>query len=110
MEDIYLLVGRRIREERKRAGLTLEEISEISDITPSFLAYVERGQKKASLDTIQKLANALRTPVSALFSTVLRPSNQKEYETATRIATMLKKKKPTERNLILKVVKLLSKK
>ncbi len=108
MENIYMLIGHRIREERKRAKLTLEDMSEVSDITPSFLAYIERGQKKASLDTIQKLANALRIPIGSLFSTVPKALNAKEHEMATRIAIMLKKRKSTERELILKVVKILS--
>ncbi|MFC1522155.1 helix-turn-helix domain-containing protein, partial [Elusimicrobiota bacterium] len=62
-KDIYKLVGIAVRDERKKAGLTIEKLAEIAGISPSFLCYVETAGKKASLRTVQKLAGALGVPV-----------------------------------------------
>ena len=50
-EDIYITIGRRIREERLNADLTQEQLGEKADIHYSFLGYIERGTKKASVRT-----------------------------------------------------------
>jgi len=45
-KNIYEVVGDRIREERKRAGLTIEQLAESTGISTSFLAYIETKKKK----------------------------------------------------------------
>ncbi|MFA5975727.1 MAG: helix-turn-helix transcriptional regulator [Elusimicrobiota bacterium] len=52
-------MSQRVKEERLRAGLTLERLAEASDISPSFLAYIEKGRKKPSLQTLWKISQAL---------------------------------------------------
>ena len=36
MADIYELIGRRVREERKRLGLSIEKLADLAAVTPSF--------------------------------------------------------------------------
>lgn len=64
--DIYQQLGQRIREIRLNLGYTQEAIAFRADINPSFLSYIERGSKKASLDTIARIAAALGVPVAQL--------------------------------------------
>lgn len=52
-------LGRRIRALRKRAGLTLEGLAELSDLHANYLGEVERGQKNASIETLSAIAEAL---------------------------------------------------
>lgn len=65
---IYGVVGKTIRARRLHQGLTLEGLSELSDIHPSYIGQIERGGKKFSLKTLGRLSKALDTPVGALFA------------------------------------------
>lgn len=66
MSDIYALIGRRLREERKARRLSIEKLAELAEITPSFLGLIERGERKLSVLTLDKLARALQTPAYEL--------------------------------------------
>ncbi len=75
MEEIYRLLGKRIREERKRLGITQESLATRAKISVNFLGHIERGTKKASLKTIERLAYALEVPAGRLFH-----QNSKSYQ------------------------------
>ena len=55
----YKAIGHRIREVRKKRGLTQEQASELCDITLSFYGNIERGDKKMSLETLAKISKGL---------------------------------------------------
>ena len=55
----YKELGARIRAERRRKDLTQEQLSEMADISESFLGHIERGGRTLSIETLAKLANAL---------------------------------------------------
>jgi transcriptional regulator with XRE-family HTH domain len=57
-KDFNLLVGLRIREIRETMKLSREKFSEKCDISESFLADVERGQKSLTAKTIYKICDA----------------------------------------------------
>ncbi len=66
MSDIYTLVGNRIREERTLRGLSIEKLAEKAEMASSFLGAIERGEKKLSVLTLDKLAHALNTQAGDL--------------------------------------------
>ena len=55
----YLRLGQRIRRQRKLMGLTQKEVAERAGISLPFYGHIERGTRKASLETTVDLANAL---------------------------------------------------
>ena len=55
-----------IREWRHHRGLTLEQVAERMDMTPSHLSMLERGQRGYTQDTLEAMAAALRTDVGSL--------------------------------------------
>jgi transcriptional regulator with XRE-family HTH domain len=55
------------REWRQTAGLTLEEVSDLTGITISVLSRVERGQRNLRPMTKVRVARRLGVPISALF-------------------------------------------
>lgn len=67
-ESIYRVLALRVREERRRAELTLEQLGERAGITGAFVAHIEAGRKRPTLNTIEKLAHALDTSVAALLA------------------------------------------
>ena len=104
-KDIHAILGDRIREERKRAGLTMEKLAELAGISTSFVAYIETKGKKASLATIEKLANALRIPVAELFKTVPAPKEDAVYNATKTFAQLVRDKSPGEIRTALEVAK-----
>lgn len=65
--DVYREVGEAIRAARKGLGLTLEQLGELSGLSPAYIGQVERDVKKASLQTLAALARALGMSVGAFF-------------------------------------------
>jgi len=57
------LVVRRFREAR---GLSQESLADFAGVSRSFLSEVERGTATPSLETMQKIADAFREPLSFL--------------------------------------------
>ncbi|MCM2676079.1 helix-turn-helix domain-containing protein [Alkalicoccobacillus plakortidis] len=59
--------GKRIRSLRKERGMTLNQLSDCSGVSKSYLSYVERGiQKNPSIDILSKLSKAMNLPVIEL--------------------------------------------
>jgi transcriptional regulator with XRE-family HTH domain len=60
-------VGSRIRELRTRRGLVIEDLSRKSGLSKPYISQVETGKASPSLQTVQKLAQALGVPLTYLF-------------------------------------------
>ena len=65
--DTKELIGSRIKELRKKKGLSQEELSEKADITPNYLSRIERGTENPTLDMFIRLADALEVEIWELF-------------------------------------------
>ncbi|MCH8529243.1 MAG: XRE family transcriptional regulator [Saccharospirillum sp.] len=64
-----LLSGGRIRDLRRRAGLTLQELSDKAGISVGFLSQVERDKATPSLGTLAQLASTLGVSIEFFIST-----------------------------------------
>lgn len=61
-------LGDTVRALRRRSGLTLRQVSERTDLSPSYISSVERSLASPSIASMQKLAGAFDTNVPALMS------------------------------------------
>jgi transcriptional regulator with XRE-family HTH domain len=61
-----LVRGQRIRTLREAKGYTLQELAVRAKVSLSYLSEIERGSKRPSLKTIDKLAQALDVPRSVM--------------------------------------------
>lgn len=104
-EDIYTVIGKRIREERQKANLTQEELGEKADIHYSFLGYIERGAKKASIRTINKISVALGVPVSKIFESIELKPKKTGYSMANKFDFFLKDRPRKEQEIIFNILK-----
>ena len=73
MGSLYEEVGARIAELRRTNGWTQEQLAEKVDRNASYLARIEAGKRKATLDTLALIAAALGVPVRALLPDVELP-------------------------------------
>lgn len=77
MKDIKRLVGERIRDFRKEKGLSQEELGEKAGFHFTHIGVVERGEKNASLDTLNKIAEALDVEIVELFPKSEKPDQRR---------------------------------
>ena len=67
MSEIAKFVGQRIRNYRTQQKLSQEKLAELSGCHPTYIGQLERGEKNATLESIEKIASALNLPLSKLF-------------------------------------------
>lgn len=110
MEKIYRLVGIRIKAERKRLGLSQEELSQKARISANFLGHIERGTKRTSLKTVENIARALEIPISALFSMVREYKTTEEDKSLKHLFYLIKDGSSNDKKNMVKIAKMMRKK
>lgn len=66
-EDVAILLGRRIKELRKKTGMSQEKFALRIDMDRTYFASVESGKRNISVRNIKKIADGLEVSVSELF-------------------------------------------
>lgn len=81
MSDIAKIIGQRIRNYRTQKGLSQEKLAELAGCHPTYIGQLERGEKNATLESVEKIASAMDISLSELFdklgraaATTLRPN------------------------------------
>jgi transcriptional regulator with XRE-family HTH domain len=59
-------VAMRVKEWRKRRGMTQEELASKTGISRSYLAHLETARQDPKLSTLEKIAKALRIDIAKL--------------------------------------------
>lgn len=67
MSELSKLIGQRIRNYRTQQKLSQEKLAELSGCHPTYVGQVERGEKNATLESIEKITSALNISLSQLF-------------------------------------------
>lgn len=62
----YKEIGKRIQTKRKEIKITQEKLSEIIDVSPSYISEIERGSSICSLATLTNIADTLNTSLDYL--------------------------------------------
>ena len=63
---IYRALGESVRAARKKARLSQEQLAEKADLTRNYIGDIERAEKKVSLETLARVAKALKCRVRDL--------------------------------------------
>jgi len=64
------VVGKRLREKRSAAELTLKQLANRTGLSVSLISQIELGKSAASMSTLHKLATALQVRMTYFFETV----------------------------------------
>jgi len=111
-DKISYLVGSRIHDYRVQRKMSQEELALASEIHPAYLGRLERGEKCPSIDTLYKVSQGLKLPLSELLdiSADVKPSHNEAMhriqealsaltdEEATDIAEIVEKIAAFKRN------------
>ena len=98
----YTIIGKRIREFRKRAGLTQAKLAEMAEIETSNISHIERAATKVSLPTLIKIANSLGTTLDEL---VYGNLDNSAHVSVKIINELLKDCSPAELKSLCEVIK-----
>jgi len=71
--NIREVFASKLRENRRKCGLTQENLAETVGISTHYLAMLETGRNFVTSDTLERLAAALEIPVFELFVTEISP-------------------------------------
>lgn len=67
MKDIRILYGEKLKDFRKKQGLSQEELGFKSSLHRTYISEVERGRRNISIVNIARIANALRIKIKDFF-------------------------------------------
>ena len=70
MSEIAKTVGQRIRNYRTQLGYSQEKLAELSGCHPTYIGQLERGEKNATLESVEKISSALGVTLSKLFEMI----------------------------------------
>jgi len=65
-QKILINFGDRVREIRKKKGLSQEELAYKADLHRTYIGMIERAEKNITLINIEKIANALEIEIADL--------------------------------------------
>lgn len=69
MKDPRLVAfGEKVRQIRKKKGLSQEAFADLAGIDRSYMGHIERGDQNITLTKIHQIADALEVPVVNLIS------------------------------------------
>tara|TARA_R110002074_G_C12148358_1_gene629926 strand:- start:253 stop:486 length:234 start_codon:yes stop_codon:yes gene_type:complete len=65
---ILITFGEKVREIRKKKGLSQEELAHKANLHRTYIGMIERGEKNITLINIEKIANALDIDIKELLA------------------------------------------
>lgn len=102
MSEIAKTVGQRIRNNRTSLKLSQEALAELSGFHYSYIGQLERGEKNATIETIEKIAKALDIPLSKLFENL--GGNKKEKDIALDCYELISAKSKEDQKRIYRIL------
>lgn len=67
-KNILIRFGKKVREERKKRGLSQEELASRADVHRTYVGMIERAEKNITLENIEKIAKALKISLDKLMN------------------------------------------
>ena len=102
-ETVSYLIGQRIHDLRKQRKMSQEELALSSDIHPAYLGRVERGEKCPTVQTLFKISQGLKVPLSHI-TDIDAPFGHTSTEALNRIQNALDGLDADEAVLIAEIV------
>ena len=102
MSNIANIVGERIRVYRNRTKLSQEALAEKAGLHSTYIGQLERGEKNATLESIEKVIRALDLSFEVLFENIITGNSKNEY--ATRCYEIVTALPASEQKAILELI------
>ena len=104
MKDIARVLGQRIRNYRTAKGLSQEKLAELSGCHPTYIGQIERGEKNATIESIEKIASALGVSLSRLFENLGSSDNEGERNIPGECYELISAKSKAEQEQLYRIL------
>jgi len=84
VQTLMISIGRQVRKQRTRRGITRKELSERTEVSERYLGEMERGRANVTLGLLQRVAETLGEPLGTFI-----PSNSMEPRISPPLAGLL---------------------
>lgn len=105
--EIAKIVGERIRIHRKEQNISQEELAFRAGLHPTYIGQVERGEKNATLESIEKIILALSISFETLFMGIQFENEDKQCLIIEDIQSLLNCSSPKKLKFLHQFIKLL---
>ena len=102
MSEIAKIVGQRIRNNRTKLGLSQEDLAEFAGCHYTYIGQLERGEKNATIETIERISKALDLPLSKLLEKL--GGSKEEKDIALECYDFISSKSRDEQEQIYKIL------
>ncbi|PHS30402.1 MAG: XRE family transcriptional regulator [Methylophaga sp.] len=72
-------IGMKVKQARQESGLKIADVAQLSEISQGMVSKIENAQVATSLDTLQRLCNAIGLPFSQLFQEYDKPDSNAHF-------------------------------
>ncbi|GMX66750.1 helix-turn-helix transcriptional regulator [Paenibacillus elgii] len=105
MSDILRFVGMKIKDLRKGAGLTQEELGEKAGFHTTYIGGLERGERNINLSNLEQIASSLGVEVAELFSYAKKfKINSTKEESLQKLLVLMLDRDEKEINMAVKLL------
>ena len=104
MDEISIKIGNRIKQIRQRKDISQEELALAANLNKAFVGQIERGQKNATIKTIEKVCFALDVTLHEFFSFELDEVDL-HSDSLIKVSSMLKQLDDKQVSQILDIMK-----
>ena len=90
-ENVSYMIGKRIQRFRTQRKLSQEALALASEIHPAYLGRVERGERCPTVDTLFKISQGLKVPLSELLdiSSDISPTNTEAFDRIKNLKVLM---------------------
>lgn len=105
MSKVAQNLGSRIRTYRLKKGISQEELAFKSSLSTTYLGQIERAEKSPTVETLDKVANALDISIYDLFLFDEKIEDDNNNTTLNKITAQLSSMSQDEQSELLKIIK-----
>ena len=105
MSKVAQNLGSRIRTYRLKKGISQEELAFKSSLSTTYLGQIERAEKSPTVETLDKVANALDVSIYDLFLFDEKIEDDNNNATLNKITYNLSSFSQDEQTKLLKIIK-----
>jgi transcriptional regulator with XRE-family HTH domain len=106
MSYLPKVIGERLRNLRKERGLSQEELAHLASLHSTYIGQLERGEKNATLESLEKVTEALGVSLEELFRFVHTTTDEHSF-TLLQIINRLQVRSLEDQKTVLKLLNLI---
>ena len=97
----FKTIGKRIKEGRESKNLSQEQLSEMCNLSTSFISCIESGKKNASIKSFERIGDVLGIPIATLLNSNL---NNDLFEYKSKLMSIIEDCNNYEQQVIFDLV------